>query len=137
MVEMIILMQVNYSTEVPHIYIYLQRRRSSGEAEPHLEEFPSQPPKKSTFPIPPYTTIINATTIISPLISLFLTPPSFANMPAKKNNYAEFEGEPEEVAYMVRLEIAHNAWIEADGALLIRQSAREHGREGSYDGSVS
>jgi len=34
MIEMIILMQVNYSIEVS--YIHLQRHGSSGKAEPHL-----------------------------------------------------------------------------------------------------
>jgi hypothetical protein len=47
-------------------------------------------------------------------------------MPVKKNHYAEFKGEPEEVAYAVRLEMAHDAWINANGALSIQQSAQEH-----------
>jgi hypothetical protein len=47
-------------------------------------------------------------------------------MPVKKNNYAEFEEELEEVLYTVTLEIAYNTWIEADRALSIQQSAQEY-----------
>jgi hypothetical protein len=48
-------------------------------------------------------------------------------MPVKKNHYPDIEGEPEEVADAVRLQMAFDAWVNADGSLSIRKAALQHG----------
>jgi hypothetical protein len=48
-------------------------------------------------------------------------------MPVQKNHYPEFEGEPEELADTVRLEMAFDAWKDANDHLSIRKAARQHG----------
>jgi hypothetical protein len=48
-------------------------------------------------------------------------------MPVKKNQYPEFGDDPEEIPYATRIEMAFDAWTEANGDLSIRRAAKKHG----------
>lgn len=48
-------------------------------------------------------------------------------MPVKKNHYPECEGDPDEVPEAVRLQMAHDHYLDQNKKTSIRQVAREHG----------
>jgi hypothetical protein len=52
-----------------------------------------------------------------------------ANILVKKNHYAEVEGDPNELDYKIRLEMAYNDFLDHNGDKSIRRVAAEHGLE--------